>query len=62
MELQNSNWGGVREGAGRKKTKARNTGFRCTQEASDVLDKLSMSKTDFINEAIMFYAKEKGLI
>lgn len=62
METEKNQWGGAREGSGRKKTKARNTGFRCTQEVADILDSLSTSKTDFINEAIVFYAKEKGLI
>lgn len=53
--------GGAREGAGRKKTTVRCTGFRVTADADAVLEKVD-NKTDFINAAIVFYGKHQGLI
>lgn len=51
--------GGFREGAGRKKTRGKYYSFASSIEAESVLDDLSSygrNKTDFINEAIVFYA------
>jgi len=53
--------GGAREGAGRKKTSVKNTGFRTSVEANAVLEQVS-NKTDFINAAIVFYGKHLKML
>lgn len=53
--------GGAREGAGRKKTSVKNTGFRTNEESNAVLEKVK-NKSDFINAAIVFYGKHQGLL
>ena len=58
-----NSWGGKREGAGRrKKDHGKYYGFNSSHEADAILQSLQTSKTDFINEAIIYYAREKGLV
>ena len=60
---QDSQWGGKREGAGRKKKDlGKYYGFNSTHEVDAILSSLTTSKSDFINEAILAYAKSKGFI
>lgn len=54
-------WGGKRAGSGRKKTvHGKYYGFNSTPETDAILQSISTSKTDFINEAILAYAKSKS--
>lgn len=53
--------GGARQGAGRKKTRGGTMSFRTTIEVSEILSKVD-SRTDFVNEAIAFYARSKGML
>lgn len=58
-----SSWGGKRTNAGRKKTEhGKYYGFNSTKEVDAILQSLTTSKTDFINDAILSFAKSKGLI
>ncbi len=60
---KNSGHGGSREGAGRKrKDIGRYFGFNATTQVTAILDGLTTSKSDFINEALLDYAKRKNLI
>ena len=60
---QDNQWGGKREGAGRKKKEhGKYYGFNSTIEVDAILQSLTTSKTDFINEAIEAFAKSKGII
>jgi hypothetical protein len=61
-ENQKKSWGGKREGAGRKKTDhGKYYGFNSTQEVDAIL-KEREKKTEFINAAILEYAKKLGLV
>lgn len=60
MERKKSNWGGVREGAGRKKKYARNYFFSATQEVADILEHLDGNRTDFINHCILVATRQSG--
>lgn len=63
MEETNKKRGGKREGAGRKKTNhGKYYGFNSTPEVESILESLSKSKTEFINNAIISFAKENGII
>ena len=53
VEKEEKNWGGAREGAGRKRKGVHYYGFRATQEVHDILSKVEGSKADFINECIL---------
>lgn len=53
--------GGARQGAGRKKTRGGTLAIRTTIEAAEILSKVE-SKTDFVNEAIIFYTQSKGML
>lgn len=56
-------WGGKRMNAGRKKKEhGKYYGFNSTHEVDAILQSLTTSKTDFINDAILRYARYKGLI
>lgn len=56
-----SNHGGKRENAGRKKkAHGKYYGFNSSPDVDIILQSLKSSKTDFINDAILFYAKHKG--
>lgn len=60
---QKKNYGGRREGAGRKKTNhGKYYGFNSTKEVESIIENLSCSKTEFINEAIVMLAKSRGII
>ena len=55
--------GGKREGAGRKRSvTGRYFGFNSTAEVQAILEGLSGSKAEFINKAIVEYAKKLGEI
>lgn len=49
--------GGKREGAGRKKTTARYYGYRATQEAMEIIEKVEGSKSAFINRCVLAYGE-----
>ena len=55
---KSENWGGAREGAGRKRKGVHYYGFRATQEVHDILSKVEGSKADFINACILKATKE----
>ena len=50
---EGTNWGGKREGAGRKRKGVHYYGFRATQEVHDILEKVEGSKADFIDQCIL---------
>lgn len=57
-ETKKNGWGGKREGSGRKPTgHGRYFGFNLTKEVEAILEAIGKGKTDFINKAIAFYAK-----
>ena len=59
----NNQWGGSRKGAGRKKKDhGKYYGFNSTHEEDAILSSIATSKTDFINEAIISYARTKGIV
>lgn len=51
--------GGKREGAGRKKIRGCTVGFRTTLETEAILKTIER-KTDFINEAIVWYYNSRN--
>ena len=59
MENKNSssakNWGGARDGSGRKRTTVKNYNFRATPEVNAILQEVPGSKTEFINKCILYY-------
>lgn len=57
-EIKNTR-GGKREGAGRKKTTDKRIMFGASAEVVEILDKLEGNKSDFINQAIIEFAKRK---
>ena len=57
-EAKKNGWGGVREGAGRKKVMGRNFNFRALPEVETILNAVEGSKTDYINAAILAYSKK----
>lgn len=59
MEEKTNQWGGKREGSGRKKKAAAQIGLRVPEDIANILVSIEGSKTDFICEAIRFYAKMK---
>lgn len=59
MEESTKQRGGKREGAGRKPKIAKNVTFGANQEVADILASLDCNKNDFINAAILAYAKTK---
>lgn len=61
MEETSNNWGGKREGSGRKKTNhGKYYGFNSTLEVDEILQNMK-KKTEFINAAILEYAKKTGI-
>lgn len=50
---QSKKWGGKREGSGRKKIRAKYYGFAATPEVHAILETVTGSKTDFINQCII---------
>ena len=57
---EKNNWGGKRSGSGRKKTNhGKYYGFNSTPEVEAILESLTTSKTQFINQAIEYYNKAK---
>lgn len=60
-EITKKKHGGARAGAGRKKTTAKQYGFKAPEEVSAILEKVD-DKTAFICEAVLKLAKEKGII
>lgn len=59
METETKQRGGKREGAGRKKTTAKQIGFCATQEVVDVLADVA-NKSEFICKAILAYKNKKN--
>ena len=56
-------WGGARKGAGRKRIPHGKTyAFNPTLEVEAFLAAYGGPKAAFINEAVVFYAKSKGLL
>lgn len=56
-------WGGKRENSGRKKKEhGKYYGFNSTHEVDAILSALATSKTDFINDAILHFAKFKNIV
>ncbi len=56
-------WGGKREGSGRpKKDIARYVSFGANSEVVEILDKLDCPKAEFLNAAVLHYAKHLGMI
>lgn len=61
-EEKKRNWGGKRAGAGRKKSNhGKYYGFNSTAETDAILQQITTSKTEFINNAILAYAKACNL-
>ncbi|MCM1516075.1 MAG: hypothetical protein NC080_06635 [Paraprevotella sp.] len=46
-------WGGKREGAGRKRTSVKSYAFSATQEVYEILERVEGSKSAFICECIL---------
>ena len=62
-EKKQTGWGGKRANAGRKrKEHGKYYGFISSIEVDAILQQLSGSKTEFINDAILHYAHTKNLI
>lgn len=59
-EITKKKRGGAREGAGRKKKTAKTYGFNANEQICLILEQVD-NKTDFICEAIIKLAKEKGM-
>lgn len=59
-ELNKKKWGGARHGSGRKKKTLKTYGFNADKAVCSVLEQVP-NKTDFICEAIIKLAKEKGI-
>lgn len=53
-------WGGRRDGSGRKKTCARRVFFSANEKVAAILDDVETPLSEFINEAIETYAKERN--
>ena len=60
MEQNNKkNWGGAREGAGRKKKYAKTLFFNATEEVVDIIEAVPRTeRADFINRAILAYCRK----
>ena len=55
-EKKNENWGGIRQGAGRKKKYAKTCFFNATEEVVAIIEEIPRSKrADFINRCISYY-------
>ena len=62
-EKEKKQWGGKRENSGRKKKYlGKYYGFNTTAEVDAILQSLTGSKTEFINEAILYFAHTKKMI
>ena len=57
-EKNTHNWGGKREGAGRKKTTSKSIALRIPEDVADILDQVE-NRSAFIIEAIRQYAKKQ---
>ena len=58
-EEKKQNWGGKREGAGRKKTTSKSIALRIPEDVAEILDSVE-NRTAYIIEAIRYYRKYKG--
>lgn len=57
-ERKNENWGGAREGAGRKKKYAKTCFFNATEEVVAIIEAIPRNeRADFINRCISYYHK-----
>ena len=59
MDEKKNTRGGKREGAGRKKTTKKRIMFGASAEVAAIIEQLEGSKSDFINKAILAYAKKQ---
>lgn len=60
-EKKNENWGGAREGAGRKKKYAKTCFFNATEEVVAIIEAIPRAeRADFINQAILKAAGGEG--
>lgn len=59
QNVEKKNRGGKREGAGRKKIRGCTVGFRTTLETEAILKTIER-RTDFINEAIVWYYNSRN--
>ncbi|MBR6106279.1 MAG: hypothetical protein IKP81_14640 [Paludibacteraceae bacterium] len=57
MDEKKNTRGGKREGAGRKKTTEKRIMFGASVEVAAIIERLEGSKSDYINKAILAYAK-----
>lgn len=57
---EKNGWGGRRDGSGRKKTCARRVFFSANEKVARILDEADAPLSEFINEAIEAYAKERS--
>lgn len=57
MEQEKKNWGGKREGAGRKKTSVKTYFFSATQEVYDILEAVEGSKSSYICKCIILASR-----
>lgn len=55
---ENKNWGGKREGAGRKKTTSKSIALRIPEDVVEILDNVE-NRSAFIIEAIRQLARQK---
>ncbi|MCF0190176.1 MAG: hypothetical protein HUJ96_02820 [Marinilabiliaceae bacterium] len=53
-------WGGKREGAGRKRVRGKSYAFRSVPETENILEQTDR-KTDYINAAILYYYEHNGV-
>jgi len=57
-EKKNQNWGGARQGAGRKKKYAKTCFFNATEEVVDIIKAIPRTeRADYINHCISYYHK-----
>lgn len=59
-EINKKKRGGARKGAGRKKKTCKTYGFNADERICSILEQVD-NKTDFIYEAILKLAREKGI-
>ena len=59
MDEKKNTRGGKREGAGRKKTTEKRIMFGASVEVAAIIERLEGSKSDYINKAILAYAKQQ---
>lgn len=61
MEGNRKQWGGSRQGSGRKRTAVKTVCIRVPEDVAAILDGVTGSKTDYIVEAIRYYATSRKI-